>query len=87
MLLPSVGFGMFGDTLIAGAGLGVLVAVYVALRPRGRYDLQDLQAFHESEELRGLDPGEVSGDADEVICPRCGTTYSTRFRVCPNCVS
>jgi hypothetical protein len=87
LLLPSIGFGTVGDVLVTVAAISAALAIYLGVRPRERYDLQSLREFHESEELREIDPGDVSDEADRIVCVRCGRDYSARFPICPHCGS
>jgi predicted tellurium resistance membrane protein TerC len=75
--------------LVMFAVLLVLIACFEAvkagLRKRDKYDLESLRRFHEKEELRNIDEGEVSATPERTVCPRCGMDYSTRLPVCPHC--
>ena len=76
------------------AGVAAVVAAHAAVRGRlgtnlrglsDPYDLGKLRALEEQLQMDALDPGEVSEDADRIVCVRCGTAYRTRMPVCPNC--
>lgn len=77
------------EFLVGVAGFMALLAAWLGfgrrLRIRDRYDLSALKEIHELEELRDLDPGVPSGEADRVVCVHCGNEYHTRFPVCPHC--
>jgi len=81
--------GTLRDALVGASGVFVLIAIFQGarpyLKPKDRFDLKELQRVHEREELKAIDPGEVSEFADRVVCPRCGMDYSTRFPICPHC--
>jgi len=76
------------DYLIGIAGFSALLALWFGLIPRLRrdpYDLEALRRVHEREELMELDPGDVSYEADKVVCANCGRSYHVRFPICPHC--
>lgn len=52
---------------------------------RSRYDLSLLKEVHERKVLAELDPGHVSSEADEIVCPACGQPYPKRILLCPRC--
>ena len=86
--------GMNGDVVricILLAGPSALAAAWFALGPklkrRDKYDLGALREFDEQEELREIDLGMPSPEADKVVCPRCGNVYKARFPICPACKS
>src|SRR5579862_9132417 len=77
-------------SLIVAAAIMASVAAWELIRMvrvRTKYDLGALREFHEKEELRQLDPGEVAEDADTVICLCCGGSRPRRIAVCPYCRS
>ncbi len=53
-------------------------------RRSSRYDLKSLARLQEREELRQIE-FEEPAEYDSVHCIHCGTVYSDRLRICPNC--
>lgn len=78
-----------GQALLVLAGLlfvGAIVWAVREARPANRYDLGELRRIEEEEALAGAG-WEATDDADEIVCPNCGTIRSNRLPVCPNCRS
>jgi hypothetical protein len=80
---------VIGKALVVTSVIFLGVAAYEGVKPllrrRNPYDLDQLRRIHEEEELRAIDPGEVSQEAEWVVCPHCGNRYRTRLLICPNC--
>lgn len=78
-----------GRSLLALSGLLFFGAIvwFVRVRPRrDRYDLSELRRIEEEETL--ADAGwEATDDADEIVCPNCGTIRESRLPICPSCRS
>jgi len=72
---------------ILGFGMFALAKFRHGLEGRGKYDLQRLRAVHEREEIEKAGIPLVAKDADEVVCPQCGTASPSRISVCPACGS
>ena len=65
--------------IAAGAVLAILSTW------RQKYDLTELHELQQKIELEEAEVPEVAPEADEVVCLSCGTAYSSRLPVCPNC--
>jgi hypothetical protein len=92
LLLASVtGVFVFAEIALAlGAAVIGIAVVSSSLRKRlisrfDKYDLASLRQIDEQMKLSELEPGTVSGDADEIVCLRCGRAYNARIPVCPAC--
>ena len=72
------------ELLIAAAGLSLVVAVVLGVRPVDRFSLDELRRTHEREELRILEE-ELPPAGPMVTCVRCGNVYDSRIPVCPEC--
>ncbi len=88
----AVGLGASGsmlNLLMALCAIFLAGVVYLGVAPRLRkrdqYDLNALRELQEREELEAIDVGEVSPDADTVVCPNCGASYKRRILQCPHC--
>lgn len=73
---------------ILSAGF-LLTAVGAAIALSGswrrKYDLKDLEELQEKIDLEAAEVPEVRPEADEIVCLSCGTAYSAKLPVCPNC--
>lgn len=77
---------MFLASITAGfllAATGALIAISSTWRRK--YDLTELRELQEKIDLEAAEVPEVAPDADEVVCLSCGTAYSAKLPVCPNC--
>ncbi|HRI43529.1 MAG TPA: hypothetical protein PLL78_06475 [Fimbriimonadaceae bacterium] len=78
-----------GQALLVIAGLlfvGAIVWAVRERRPTSRYDLGELRRIEEEEVLAAAG-WEATDDADEIVCPNCGTIRESRLPICPNCRS
>jgi len=79
VMLSGAMLSWFMNTIAAGAVLAILSTW------RQKYDLTELHELQQKIELEEAEVPEVAPEADEVVCLSCGTAYSSRLPVCPNC--